>query len=71
LKEKRRPWTADEKSAVARQLKICFKDRRVPRLHECTTSKRAEPALANRSERNIKDYVHNALTALKRKEAKK
>lgn len=71
LKEKRRPWKADEKSAVARQLKICFKERRVPRLHECATCKRSEPAPANRSERNIKDYVHNALTALKRKEAKK
>jgi hypothetical protein len=64
-------WMQEEKAAVEKHLAICFRDKRTPRLHECVDCKRIEPvALAKRSARNIKDYVHNKLTSLKRQKEK-
>lgn len=63
-----RKWSSDEQAAVERHLSVCFRDRRTPRMHECMECKRAEPvALAGRTAKNVKDYVHNRLVSLKKK----
>lgn len=65
-KGERVKWSNEERRAVERQLGDRVRLGIVPRKEECEKCKAAEQALANRSWKNIKFYVHTAILRNKR-----
>lgn len=57
----KRPWTREEKEAVAKRLKTCFELGKVPGKAQCDECMLAEPSLKGRQWRHIKDFVRNQL----------
>lgn len=52
-----RPWSAEERSAVMRQLGHLIHLRRAPRMHDYKTAVLKEPALATRTWKSLKDHI--------------
>ena len=72
-KERRRktekvPWSAEETKALLRQLGHFVKLRRVPNKTNCEDCKMREPALTNRTWKNIKYSVHSRIQAAQRQD---
>ncbi|TKS69406.1 hypothetical protein D9C73_003470 [Collichthys lucidus] len=66
--QKRRPWQAAEIRAVERQMFQFIRSSTVPSKTNCEKCLRAEAeSLHNRNWQNLKFYVYNRITALKRK----
>ncbi|CAL9689816.1 unnamed protein product [Knipowitschia caucasica] len=65
---KRRPWSEQEQAAVKRFLSEFISKMKVPGKKECNACLAAEPDLCRRSWTDIKNYVHNTLQTLKRRQ---
>ncbi|KAF0027019.1 hypothetical protein F2P81_019760 [Scophthalmus maximus] len=66
--QKRTPWQQTEVQAVERHMKRFITSCVVPAKNDCEKCLRAEPkALKNRDWQTLKSYVHNRITAYKRK----
>jgi len=57
----RRPWSKEEKHAVARHLLSYFKTNRVPGKDKCEACISREPVLQRRHWKNVKYFIKNAL----------
>ncbi|KAM9448689.1 M-phase phosphoprotein 8 isoform 2-T2 [Salvelinus alpinus] len=64
---KRRPWSDAAKAAVKRQLGHFFSLMEVPGKRDCEVCLHNEPAVQDRTWRDIKNYVHNTVKSIKRK----
>lgn len=64
---KRRPWTEKEQAAVKRYLCEFITHMKVPGKKECNACITAEPDLSGRSWTDIKNYVHNTLQTMRRR----
>lgn len=65
----KRPWSEHEKRAIHKHLGKFITERRVPRKMDCTQVLNAEKVLAQRSWKDIKNWVYNTITTLNRKSA--
>ncbi|TRY60769.1 hypothetical protein DNTS_029621 [Danionella cerebrum] len=66
--QKRVPWQKSEVMAVERQMNKFIRSCTVPTKRDCEKCLRAEPeTLSNRNWKNLKFYVYNRITALKKK----
>ncbi|XP_072300268.1 M-phase phosphoprotein 8 isoform X2 [Eucyclogobius newberryi] len=65
---KRRPWSEQEQAAVRRFLSEFITKMKVPGKKECNACLAAEPDLCRRSWTDIKNFVHNTLQTLKRRQ---
>lgn len=69
--QKRTPWQPAEVRAVERQMNQFIRSCTVPSKRDCEKCLRAEPeALRKRDWKNLKFYIYNRITALKRKMSK-
>ncbi|XP_027146992.1 M-phase phosphoprotein 8 isoform X3 [Larimichthys crocea] len=64
---KRRPWTEKEQAAVKRYLCEFIRTMKVPGKKECNACIAAEPDLGGRSWTDVKNYVHNTLQTIRRR----
>ncbi|XP_038862974.1 uncharacterized protein LOC120058409 isoform X1 [Salvelinus namaycush] len=64
---KRRPWSDAAKAAVKRQLGHFISLMEVPGKRDCEVCLHNEPAVQDRTWRDIKNYVHNTVKSIKRK----
>ena len=64
---KRRPWTAEEQTAVKRHLDKYFFTEKLPGKHEIEEARRQEPLLMNRHWVQIKSFIKNTKLSMKRK----
>ncbi|XP_070694392.1 uncharacterized protein [Pempheris klunzingeri] len=64
---KRRPWSEKEQSAVKRYLCEFIETMKVPGKKECNACIAAEPDLIGRSWTDVKNYVHNTLQTIRRR----
>ncbi|XP_034417095.1 M-phase phosphoprotein 8 isoform X2 [Cyclopterus lumpus] len=64
---KRRPWNESEQAAVKRYLSEFFTEMKVPGKKECNSCIAAEPDLGGRSWTDVKNYVHNTLQTMRRR----
>uniref|UniRef100_A0AAZ3PD65 Chromo domain-containing protein n=1 Tax=Oncorhynchus tshawytscha TaxID=74940 RepID=A0AAZ3PD65_ONCTS len=64
---KRRPWSDAAKAAVKRQLGHFISLMEVPGKRDCEVCLHNEPAVRDRTWRDIKNYVHNTVKSIKRK----
>lgn len=64
---KRRPWSEKEQAAVKRYLCEFITRMKVPGKKECNACIAAEPDLAGRSWTDVKNYVHNTLQTVRRR----
>ncbi|XP_029985631.1 uncharacterized protein LOC115416058 isoform X4 [Sphaeramia orbicularis] len=65
----KRPWTEKEKSAVNKHLGRFVEERKVPGKKDCTACIEQERALAQRSWKDVKNFVYNTIVAHKRRDA--
>ncbi|XP_029987175.1 uncharacterized protein LOC115417411 isoform X2 [Sphaeramia orbicularis] len=65
----KRPWTEKEKSAVNKHLGRFVGERKVPGKKDCTACIEQERALAQRSWKDVKNFVYNTIVAHKRRDA--
>ncbi|KAJ0005950.1 hypothetical protein NQD34_015844 [Periophthalmus magnuspinnatus] len=65
---KRRPWSEQEQAAVKRFMSEFITKMKVPGKKECNACLAAEPDLCRRSWTDIKNFVHNTLQTLKRRQ---
>lgn len=65
---KRRPWNEQEQAAVKRFLSEFITKMKVPGKKECNACLAAEPDLCRRSWTDIKNFVHNTLQTLRRRQ---
>lgn len=65
----KRPWTDKEKTAVRKRLSAFMDQRRVPGKEDCVQCLKQEKALVERSWKDVKNFVHNTIVTLNRKEA--
>uniref|UniRef100_A0A8C6UCR7 Chromo domain-containing protein n=1 Tax=Neogobius melanostomus TaxID=47308 RepID=A0A8C6UCR7_9GOBI len=65
---KRRPWSEQEQAAVKRFLSEFITKMKVPGKKECNACLVAEPDLCRRSWTDIKNFVHNTLQTLRRRQ---
>lgn len=65
---KRRPWSEQEQAAVKRFLSEFITKMKVPGKKECNACLAAEPDLCRRSWTDIKNFVHNTLQTLRRRQ---
>lgn len=65
---KRRPWSQQEQAAVKRFLSEFITKMKVPGKKECNACLAAEPDLCRRSWTDIKNFVHNTLQTLRRRQ---
>lgn len=63
----KRPWSEEEKAAVDKHLAKFMALRKTPGKMECLMCIEDEPALKNRSWKDIKNFVYNTNTSLNRK----
>ncbi|XP_014020241.2 uncharacterized protein isoform X2 [Salmo salar] len=64
---KQRPWSDAAKAAVNRQMGHFISMMEVPGKRDCEVCLHNEPALRDRTWRDIKNYVHNTVKSIKRK----
>lgn len=64
---KRRPWSEKEQAAVKRYLCEFISRMKVPGKKECNACIAAEPDLSGRSWTDVKNYVHNTLQTIRRR----
>ncbi|XP_056908605.1 M-phase phosphoprotein 8 isoform X3 [Takifugu flavidus] len=64
---KRRPWAEKEQAAVKRYLCEFITTMKVPGKKECNACIAAEPDLSGRSWTDVKNYVHNTLQTMRRR----
>ncbi|XP_049450276.1 M-phase phosphoprotein 8 isoform X3 [Epinephelus fuscoguttatus] len=64
---KRRPWSEMEQAAVRRCLSEFITGMKVPGKKECNACIAAEPDLSGRSWTDVKNYVHNTLQTIRRR----
>nr|XP_046259469.1 M-phase phosphoprotein 8 isoform X2 [Scatophagus argus] len=64
---KRRPWSEKEQAAVKRYLHEFITMMKVPGKKECNACIAAEPDLGGRSWTDVKNYVHNTLQTIRRR----
>ncbi|XP_055727832.1 uncharacterized protein LOC129816889 isoform X3 [Salvelinus fontinalis] len=64
---KQRPWSGAAKVAVNRQMGHFISMMEVPGKRDCEVCLHNEPALRDRTWRDIKNYVHNTVKSIKRK----
>lgn len=64
---KRRPWNEKEQAAVKRYLSEFITGMKVPGKKECNACIAAEPDLGGRSWTDVKNYVHNTLQTIRRR----
>lgn len=64
---KRRPWSEKEQTAVKRYLSEFITRMKVPGKKECNACIAAEPDLCGRSWTDVKNYVHNTLQTIRRR----
>ncbi|XP_072253560.1 M-phase phosphoprotein 8 isoform X2 [Leuresthes tenuis] len=64
---KRRPWSANEQAAVKRYLSEFITRMKVPGKKQCNACIAAEPDLGGRSWTDVKNYVHNTLQTMRRR----
>ncbi|XP_028446575.1 M-phase phosphoprotein 8 isoform X1 [Perca flavescens] len=64
---KRRPWNEREQAAVKRYLSEFITGLKVPGKKECNACIAAEPDLGGRSWTDVKNYVHNTLQTIRRR----
>ncbi|XP_068185624.1 M-phase phosphoprotein 8 isoform X2 [Antennarius striatus] len=64
---KRRPWSEKEQAAVKRYLCEFITTMKVPGKKECNACIAAEPDLCGRSWTDVKNYVHNTLQTIRRR----
>ncbi|XP_041857139.1 M-phase phosphoprotein 8 isoform X2 [Melanotaenia boesemani] len=64
---KRRPWTDKEQAAVKRYLSEFITRMKVPGKKECNACIASEPDLGGRSWTDVKNYVHNTLQTIRRR----
>ncbi|XP_040912899.1 M-phase phosphoprotein 8 isoform X2 [Toxotes jaculatrix] len=64
---KRRPWSEKEQAAVKRFLSEFITSMKVPGKKECNACIAAEPDLVGRSWTDVKNYVHNTLQTIRRR----
>ncbi|XP_042351215.1 uncharacterized protein LOC121949557 [Plectropomus leopardus] len=64
---KRRPWSEREQAAVKRCLSEFITEMKVPGKKECNACIAAEPDLCGRSWTDVKNYVHNTLQTIRRR----
>lgn len=64
---KRRPWSEREQAAVKRYLCEFITGMKVPGKKECNACIAAEPDLGGRSWTDVKNYVHNTLQTIRRR----
>ncbi|XP_040004083.1 M-phase phosphoprotein 8 isoform X2 [Xiphias gladius] len=64
---KRRPWSEKEQAAVKRYLSEFITSMKVPGKKECNACIAAEPDLVGRSWTDVKNYVHNTLQTIRRR----
>ncbi|XP_029386011.1 M-phase phosphoprotein 8 isoform X2 [Echeneis naucrates] len=64
---KRRPWSDKEQAAVKRYLNQFITSMKVPGKKECNACIAAEPDLCGRSWTDVKNYVHNTLQTVRRR----
>ncbi|XP_067460454.1 M-phase phosphoprotein 8 isoform X1 [Thunnus thynnus] len=64
---KRRPWSEKEQAAVKRFLSEFITRMKVPGKKECNACIAAEPDLGGRSWTDVKNYVHNTLQTIRRR----
>ncbi|XP_029967431.1 M-phase phosphoprotein 8 isoform X1 [Salarias fasciatus] len=64
---KRRPWSEKEQTAVKRGLSEFITTMKVPGKKECNACIAAEPDLEGRSWTDVKNYVHNTLQTMRRR----
>uniref|UniRef100_A0A3B4Z8R6 M-phase phosphoprotein 8 n=1 Tax=Stegastes partitus TaxID=144197 RepID=A0A3B4Z8R6_9TELE len=64
---KRRPWSEKEQAAVKRYLSDFITRMKVPGKKECNACIAAEPDLGGRSWTDVKNYVHNTLQTVRRR----
>lgn len=64
---KRRPWSEKEQAAVKRYLCEFITRMKVPGKKECNACIAAEPDLSGRSWTDVKNYVHNTLQTIRRR----
>ncbi|XP_074550467.1 M-phase phosphoprotein 8 isoform X2 [Halichoeres trimaculatus] len=64
---KRRPWSEKEQAAVKRFLCEFITTMKVPGKKECNACIAAEPDLSGRSWTDVKNYVHNTLQTIRRR----
>ncbi|XP_029558528.1 uncharacterized protein LOC115155749 isoform X4 [Salmo trutta] len=64
---KQRPWSDTAKAAVNRQMGHFISMMEVPGKRDCEVCLHNEPALRDRTWRDIKNYVHNTVKSIKRK----
>ncbi|XP_020314650.2 uncharacterized protein LOC109869147 [Oncorhynchus kisutch] len=62
-----RPWSDAAKAAVKRQLGHFISMMKVPGKRDCEVCLHNEPAVRDRTWRDIKNYVHNTVKSIKRK----
>ncbi|CAN9497493.1 unnamed protein product [Ophioblennius macclurei] len=64
---KRRPWSEKEQTAVRRGLSAFISGMKVPGKKECNACIAAEPDLEGRSWTDVKNFVHNTLQTMRRR----
>ncbi|KAJ8013063.1 hypothetical protein DPEC_G00049410 [Dallia pectoralis] len=64
---KQRPWSDAAKAAVRRQMGHFISVMEVPGKQDCEVCLHNEPALHDRSWRDVKNYVYNTVNSIKRK----
>lgn len=64
---KRRPWSEKEQAAVKYYLSDFISNMKVPGKKECNACIAAEPDLGGRSWTDVKNYVHNTLQTIRRR----
>ncbi|XP_058229968.1 uncharacterized protein LOC131343785 isoform X2 [Hemibagrus wyckioides] len=67
----KRPWSEVETRAVDKHLGRFMAERRVPRKADCMICVKAEKSLAQRSWKDVKNFVYNRIVTLNRRAAKR
>nr|XP_024661063.1 uncharacterized protein LOC112436092 isoform X1 [Maylandia zebra] len=65
----KKPWSEAEKTAVQRRLGKFVAERKVPKKEHCMKCLEAEKDLANRSWKDVKNFVYNTIVTLNRRSA--
>ncbi|XP_077392862.1 M-phase phosphoprotein 8 isoform X2 [Festucalex cinctus] len=64
---KRRPWSEREQAAVKHRMSDFLKRMKVPGKKDCNACIAAEPDLVGRSWTDVKNYVHNSIQTIRRR----
>lgn len=65
----KKPWSEGERDAVRKHMGKFITERRVPGKENCMRCVTAEKALAQRSWKDVKNFVYNSIVTLNRRAA--